>query len=47
MCTIMTKKGLQDTSIIKNKLIINTRILILEEEQGVVLKRDLSSLPKN
>ena len=47
MCTIMTKKGLQDTSIIKNKLLINTRILILEEEQGVVLKRDLSSLPKN
>ena len=33
MCTIMTKKGLQDTSIIKNKLLINTRILILEEEQ--------------
>ena len=47
MCTIMTKKGLQDTSIIKNKMLINTRILILEEEQGVVLKRDLSSLPKN
>ena len=47
MCTIMTKKGLQDSSIIKNKLLINTRILILEEEQGVVLKRDLSSLPKN
>ena len=46
MCTIMTKKGLQDTSIIKNKLLINTRILILEEEQGVVLKRDLSSLPR-
>ena len=25
MCTIMTKKGLQDTSIIKTKLLINTR----------------------
>ena len=24
MCTIVTKKGLQDTSIIKHKLLINT-----------------------